>query len=149
MRGFAMPPFTVSQAEALIPLIQKEMAVLLPSYHSLKSLWEETTFNLGKEPDDPEVRDSCLNDIRAIRSLRQIESSLSFFAQLGVECRGIEDGIFEFPCLVWDRLVLLSWQLHDEQIAFWHEVDVDYAERRPLIDLAPMCVQDERKEVIN
>ena len=144
-----MPPFTVSQAQAVVPLLQKEMAVLLPSYNSLKTLWGETSLALGKDPDDPEVRSSCLNDARAHRALLQIESSLSFFGELGVECRGIEDGLFEFPCLVLNRLVLLCWQMHDEKIAYWRELNVEYSKRRPLIELAPLEVQDEFLEVVN
>lgn len=130
-----MPPFTVSQAQALVPLLQKEMSVLLPSYLSLRRIWEETATLNQLSVDDPEVRNQCLSDLRAQRALRQIESSLSFFEELGVECCGIEEGIFGFPCLLGDRFVLLSWQLDDQEVAYWHEFDLDFTCRRPLIDL--------------
>ena len=87
-----MPPFTLSQAQALVPLLQREMGCLLPSYHSLRVIWEETANKIRREVDDPEVRQHCLSDMRAVRALRQIEASLSLFQGLGIECRGIEEG---------------------------------------------------------
>ena len=132
-----MKTFTLSQARQLMPVLQAEMKHLRPAYVELKQIWEATAVQQGLDVDDPEVRNSCLQDIRAKEALDQVESSLLLFQKLGVECKAIEEGVFDFPCLVDDRFVYLCWQIGEEEVDHWHEVDADFERRRPLFELAP------------
>lgn len=131
-----MRTFTLSQAQQLIPRLQEEMTLLRPAYQTLKQLWEAAASGQGLEVDDPEVRSVCLQDPRAQDALDQVEASLTKFQKLGVECRAIEDGIFDFPCLVNDRFVYLCWQIDEQEVDHWHEVDADFEGRQPLFELA-------------
>ena len=133
-----MRTYTISQAKRLMPLLQRELGKLKPAYCELRTRWLEVAESNGLSVEDPRVRDVCLLDDGARQAIEQVEMSLSLFDDLGVECKGIEEGIFDFPCLVEDRLVFLCWQVGENDIAHWHEVDTGFGTRKPLCDLNPV-----------
>ena len=51
---------------------------------------------------------------------------------LGVELKGIDDGLIDFPTLRDGRVVYLCWRLGEGAIAHWHEVDDGFGGRQPL-----------------
>ena len=130
-----MRTFTLSQAKELLPMLQREMERLLPAYTQLKSIWESTAQERSLDVDDPIVRQACLKDRKARDAIEQVETSLLIFQELGVECKAIEEGIFDFPCLLNDRLVYLSWKIDETEIDHWHELGVDFGCRQPLFEL--------------
>jgi hypothetical protein len=50
--------------------------------------------------------------------------------------RDIEHGLIDFPALVGGRQVWLCWQLGEDDVGFWHELETGFGSRRPLIELA-------------
>jgi hypothetical protein len=54
---------------------------------------------------------------------------------LGITLRDIERGLIDFPALAGGRQVWLCWELGEEDVAFWHELDTGFGSRRPLIEL--------------
>ena len=68
--------------------------------------------------------------------LSSIEASLAedlFMVQaLGVELKGIEQGLVDFPTMRDGRVVYLCWQLGEGTIAYWHEIDAGFSGRQPL-----------------
>lgn len=51
---------------------------------------------------------------------------------LGVEFKGIELGLVDFPSLRDGRIVYLCWRFDEDRIRHWHPLDAGYAGRRPL-----------------
>lgn len=141
-----MRTFTVSQAKRLIPILQRELNKLQPAYDDLKRYWIETADKNGLEIEDPKVRDFCMQDRGARDAIEQVETSLALFDDLGVECKGIEDGIFDFPCLLEDRFVFLSWHVDEEDVDHWHELDSGFHGRKPLTELS--CTPEGTKEIL-
>ena len=54
----------------------------------------------------------------------------------GIIVRDPERGLIDFPALASGRQVWLCWQLGEERVDHWHELDTGFGSRRPLIDLA-------------
>ena len=52
-----------------------------------------------------------------------------------VELRDIETGLIDFPALANGRPIWLCWRFGEEGIGWWHDVNVGFAGRRPLIEL--------------
>ena len=50
----------------------------------------------------------------------------------GAEVKDIETGLIDFPALRNGEMVLLCWQLGEDEIGFWHRADDGFAGRRPL-----------------
>lgn len=126
--------FTVQQAEELIPHLEKELSTLQPRFARLMKVIDAIADEYKAEITDPLVRDACLADKSSSELLNSVEDSLQQLAQLGVECKGIEEGLIDFPCLLEDRVVYLCWRQGEDRIEHWHELDDGYASRKPLLE---------------
>ena len=51
---------------------------------------------------------------------------------LGVQVKDLDRGLVDFPCLHRGRVVLLCWELGEDEVAFWHGADEGFAGRKPL-----------------
>jgi hypothetical protein len=51
---------------------------------------------------------------------------------IGVELKGVDDGLVDFPSNREGRVVCLCWRLGEDTIAWWHETDAGFAGRQPL-----------------
>ena len=58
--------------------------------------------------------------------------------QVGVEMKGFDTGLVDFPGLLDGRPVLLCWQLGEDSVQYWHEKDGGFAGRQPLPSLNGM-----------
>ena len=47
----------------------------------------------------------------------------------------IETGLIDFPALANGRPIWLCWRCGEDGIGWWHDVNVGFAGRRPLIEL--------------
>ena len=54
---------------------------------------------------------------------------------LGVECKGVLEGLVDFPAWLDDRIVFLCWKLDEPEVRHWHEIDGGFAGRRPVTGL--------------
>ena len=62
----------------------------------------------------------------------ELQQLLDQFAALGVELKGIDEGLVDFRSERDGRVVYLCWRLGEESIAFWHELDTGFTGRQPL-----------------
>jgi hypothetical protein len=51
---------------------------------------------------------------------------------LGVQVKDLDRGLVDFPCLHRGRVVLLCWELGEDEVAYWHGADEGFAGRKPL-----------------
>ena len=65
----------------------------------------------------------------------QMAAAVARIDALGITLRDIERGLIDFPALAGGRQVWLCWELGEENVVFWHELDTGYGSRRPLIEL--------------
>ncbi|MGE0687571.1 MAG: DUF2203 domain-containing protein [Dehalococcoidia bacterium] len=59
------------------------------------------------------------------RAFRQMDA-------LGVELKGIDNGLLDFPSMRNGRVVYLCWRQGEETIAYWHDVEAGFAGRQLL-----------------
>ena len=50
----------------------------------------------------------------------------------GAQVKSLEDGLLDFPARRGDEVVLLCWQLGEDEIRYWHGTDEGFASRKPL-----------------
>ena len=65
----------------------------------------------------------------------QMAAAVARIDGLGITLRDIERGLIDFPALVSGRQVWLCWQLGEDRIGFWHELDEGFGGRRPIAEL--------------
>ncbi|MFN8558650.1 MAG: DUF2203 domain-containing protein [Dehalococcoidia bacterium] len=51
---------------------------------------------------------------------------------LGIEVKGIDEGLLDFPSERDGRVVYLCWKLDEPDISWWHDLDTGYRGRQPL-----------------
>ena len=52
--------------------------------------------------------------------------------EAGAQVKSLEDGLLDFPARRGDEVVLLCWQLGEDEIHYWHGTDEGFAGRKPL-----------------
>lgn len=125
--------FTVREAEATLPLVQRVVGDLLQAYPRWKELvarYELLSTPLRAEEGEPaEIR--TLRD-EAARVAERINAYLLELEGVGCVFKGFEAGLVDFYALKEDRLIFLCWRMGEEHITHWHEVDTGFAGRLPI-----------------
>jgi len=119
--------FTVGQANASLqtvkPLLQKlrDARDLLADSDAHATLTEAAPGNGGGEPGT-QVGEAFLEVRRLLLALQEA----------GIVVRDIDRGLIDFPAIIDDREVYLCWELGEDEVAWWHELDDGYRGRQPL-----------------
>ena len=119
--------FTRAEANALLPQLKAMLDQLRESKDELtdaeahEALGEAAPSNGGGE----EGRQVGVAFLEVRRLLETIEQS-------GIVLRDIDRGLVDFPALVEDREVYLCWELGEDEVAYWHDLDAGYGGREPL-----------------
>ena len=71
-----------------------------------------------------------------IRELvRRMERAVAQVEAWDVTLRDIGSGLIDFPALANGRPIWLCWRLGEDAIAWWHETNVGFEGRKPLLEL--------------
>jgi hypothetical protein len=62
----------------------------------------------------------------------QLNTQLRRIQKLGMQIKDFDRGLVDFPHLRDGREVFLCWELDEDDIDFWHEIDDGYAGRERL-----------------
>ena len=89
----------------------------------------------GSEPE-PDPEEARRIRLRMQGLVDQMAAAVARIDALGITLRDIERGLIDFPALASGRQVWLCWQLGEDRVDHWHELDTGFGSRRPLIDLA-------------
>ena len=122
--------FTVAEAEALLPPLRTLLAEIGEAWDRVRQL----------NPEVQKARDASAFDGFTKAGVDYIEaiSHLMFLIQqiknLGVLLKDAEKGLCDFPYMRQGRVVYLCWQLGEERIGFWHDIEAGFAGREPLDD---------------
>jgi hypothetical protein len=65
----------------------------------------------------------------------QMAAAVAQIDALGITLRDIERGLIDFPALASGRQVWLCWELGEEKVEFWHDLETGFGARRPLAEL--------------
>jgi hypothetical protein len=119
--------FTREEANALLPQLTAMLSQLQDSKDELtdaeahEALSEAAPANGGGE----EGRQVGVAFLEVRRLLETIEQS-------GIVLRDIDRGLVDFPALLEDREIYLCWELGEDDVGYWHDMDAGYGGREPL-----------------
>lgn len=119
--------FTREEASALLPRIKEMLRELRSSKDQLtdteahEALSEAAPGNGGGD----EGKQVGVAFLEVRRLLGAIEES-------GIVLRDIDRGLVDFPAVIDGREVYLCWELGEEDVAYWHDLDSGYRGREPL-----------------
>jgi hypothetical protein len=126
--------FTVEEANRLVPHIRAIVERLRQSRRHLQSqrpAAEVMAQKAGGNGGGGEAATYLFDNAEAMRS-GSAELEAMGVLLMGVLLKDVERGLIDFPHWRDGREVYLCWQLGEERIDYWHEIDSGYAGRQPL-----------------
>jgi hypothetical protein len=119
--------FTQEEANELLPQLTTLLSRLREAKDELtdteahEALSEAAPTNGGGE----QGRQVGVAFLEVRRLLETVERS-------GIVLRDIDRGLVDFPALLDGREIYLCWELGEDEVAFWHELEGGYGGREPL-----------------
>ena len=129
-------PFTIDQANRTLPLVSRIVADIVETYERWQN--EVREFEIASiRPDALDVRGPArAHEREAQRLATEIEGFVGELEALGVEFKGYDIGLVDFPSRIGDRPVYLCWRLGEPAVQYWHETNGGFAGRQPIDALA-------------
>lgn len=124
--------FTVEDANRTLPLVRRIVSDAVRDYWRWQDKvrqYEEVAANRVAHEQSAEAERL---EQETEQLAREIDGYIEEIRQLGVEFKGFDTGLVDFPAEMNGRPVLLCWQLGEESVKYWHEEDAGYAGRQPL-----------------
>lgn len=124
-----MKLFTVAEANDLLPVVRPKLERIKARYASIgvfrnAAKAAATAAESGGGMDGGTVYVQCLYEIGKLTTE---------FHELGIELKDYSRGLIDFPSMRGGQVVLLCWQLgEDEEIQWWHEIEAGFAGRQPI-----------------
>ncbi len=120
--------FTVEEANRLLPRLReifKEIHQILGSMDLSRENLEQIQKAIWGNGGGEKIRGF-------FDKSSQIYSLVSQIHKMGAFCKDLQRGLVDFPALYKGREVFLCWELGEEQVAFWHDLQSGYAGRKPI-----------------
>ena len=119
--------FTLEEANSEIDRVGPMLETLRDAKQRLlddearETLTEAATTNGGGEPGK-QVGEAFL----------QVRSILVELSEAGIVVRDVDRGLIDFPALRDNDEVYLCWELGEDRVAWWHDLESGYGGRQPL-----------------
>jgi len=128
--------FTIDQANRTLPLVRRIVADIVDSY----AKWQDElrAFELASVAahSDAQIAEAAAREREAKRLATEITGFVKELEALGVEFKGFDIGLVDFPSRVGDRPVYLCWRLGEPAVQYWHDTTSGFAGRQPIESLA-------------
>lgn len=69
---------------------------------------------------------------RLVQSFDRLDYLLHRIQETGAQVKDINTGLLDFPALRDEHEVYLCWQVGENQIESWHEIEAGFAGRQPI-----------------
>ena len=130
--------FTVDDANRTLPLVRRIVGDVVRDYwrwqEKIREFEEVAANRTVGEPNE----DADRLEQEAQQLARDIDGYVAEIRELGVQMKGFDTGVVDFPGEIDGRPVLLCWQLGEESVKYWHEEDAGFAGRQPLPSIRGM-----------
>ena len=124
--------FTVDDANRTLPLVRRIVSDAVRDYWRWQDKVRQYEEVAANRVVDAPSEDAERLEKETAQLARDIDGYVAEIRELGVEIKGFDTGLVDFPGEVDGRPVLLCWQLGEESVLYWHEEDAGYAGRQPL-----------------
>jgi hypothetical protein len=125
-----MKTFTIDQANRTLPLVRKIVQDIVDEYAQWQRLVKALDVAAAAAARDAAELDRLQRDIQSAAAT--IDRYVGELTALGVEMKGMDVGLVDFPGEMDGRPVYLCWRLGEPVVAHWHERDAGFAGRQPL-----------------
>ena len=128
--------FTLEEANDILPWLQETLGGVMPLRDELAARQEELLALLrdrrGNGASSKE-REATELQRTVDRVTQQLQRRLREISDKGIIVRDLGRWLVDFPSYREGREVYLCWIRGEEQIGYWHETNVGYGSRQPLL----------------
>jgi hypothetical protein len=120
--------FSVEEANALLPVLRELLEGVRDVRQSLQVEWEraQPVLRAARQNGGGKEASGYVSDLTRLNSL------LQGLTRQGVLIKDFDRGLVDFPHWRDGREVLLCWELCEDEVRFWHDLDTGYAGREPI-----------------
>jgi len=122
--------FTLAEAQSLLPRVRSLLAEIGAKWDHMRKLNPE----VQKARDKASFDGYSQSGVEYIESVSQLMFLIHQIKDMGVLLKDADRGLCDFPYLRQGRVVYLCWQLGEDQIRYWHDIETGFAGREPLDD---------------
>ncbi len=119
--------YTREEASALLPQIRGWLERLNRLSEDLERLDQRLTSLTGQGHD---IGGETVNNW--IRTLAEMQEILAEFQTRRIFIKDLSRGLLDFPAIIGGREVFLCWELDEENVEFWHDLETGYSGRERL-----------------
>ncbi len=119
--------YTLAEARALLPQV-REWLNQLNQLHARSQEHDDRVSNMIAEGND--VGGDRVN--RYIETLASLREILQEFESREIQLKDITRGLIDFPALRDGREIFLCWEMDEDDIEHWHDLESGYAGREKL-----------------
>src|SRR5687768_8641942 len=124
-----MKLFTLAEANELLPDVSANLKTIQKLYARIDTFRDAARLAAVASEFGGGMQGGA-DYVQALYEIGEITTELH---ELGVQLKDYSRGLIDFPCLRDGRIVLLCWQLgEEEKIEWWHELEAGFAGRQPL-----------------
>ena len=122
--------FSRAEAEALLPTLRTLLGEIGEAWEHVRKL----------NPEVQKARDASAFDgfskvgVEYVESVSHLMFLIHQIKDMGVLLKDAEKGLCDFPYMRQGRVVSLCWQLGEDRIEYWHDIESGFAGREPLDD---------------
>ena len=125
--------FTLAEALTLLPTVRQLLIEIRDAKRQLDARSAEVERLLGLTGGNGHLASDVAQARLAVEgAASKLQGLMTELDSLGVQLKGIEEGLVDFQSLRDGRIVYLCWRLGEDTIAYWHELDTGFAGRQPL-----------------
>jgi hypothetical protein len=120
--------FTLAEAQSLLPRLR----TLLEEIGEQSQHMRELNPEIQKARDNAALDGFSKSGVEYVESVSHLMALIHQIRDMGVLLKDADKGLCDFPYVKHGRVVYLCWQLGEDTIQYWHDVETGFAGREPL-----------------
>ena len=126
--------FTIAEANGLLPELRPLVERILENIRRLKGVSESVIRREDLDPDAPNLMERLREDREVLKLVTEIKDWVAAINDHGCVCKGVEQGLIDFPCMLGSEVVFLCWQIGEASVAHYHRIEDGFAGRKTLLE---------------
>jgi hypothetical protein len=124
-----MKLFTLEEANEMLPLVRERLRSIQRLYAKVDEFRDDARAAAGAS----EAGGGMAGGTNYVKALYEVGKLTTELFEMGVQLKDYSRGLIDFPSMRDGRVVLLCWQLgENDEIEWWHEMEAGFAGRQRL-----------------
>ncbi|HYR83165.1 MAG TPA: DUF2203 domain-containing protein [Terriglobia bacterium] len=120
--------FTLNEAQALIPQLRSILEEINEEWNRIRELHPE----IQKARDNAPFDGFSKFGVTYVEAVSHLMLMMHQIKDMGVLLKDVDKGLCDFPYMRQGRVVYLCWQLGEDDIQYWHDIEAGFGGREPL-----------------